>query len=54
VRADALIENLYTRATLTEAFAGFSDLEISEHDSMTQQGTGHAGMAALIDLIGRK
>lgn len=47
------IENLYTRAMLTEAFAGFSDLKISEHDSMTQEGAGHAGMAALIDLVGR-
>jgi cyclopropane fatty-acyl-phospholipid synthase-like methyltransferase len=48
------IENLYTRAVLAEAFAGFADLEISEHDSMTQEGAGHAGMAALIDLVGHK
>jgi SAM-dependent methyltransferase len=48
------IENFYTRAMLTQAFGGFSDLEISEHDSMTQEGAGHAGMAALIDLVGRK
>ena len=48
------IENLYTRAMLTEAFAGFADLEISEHDSMTREGAGHSGMAALIDLVGRK
>jgi len=48
------IENLYTRAMLAEAFAGFADLEISEHDSMTQEGVGHAGMAALVDLVGRK
>jgi SAM-dependent methyltransferase len=48
------IENLYTRAMLTEAFAGFADLKISEHDSMTHEGTGHVGMAALIDLVGRK
>jgi cyclopropane fatty-acyl-phospholipid synthase-like methyltransferase len=48
------IENLYTRALLAEAFAGFADLKISKHDSMTQEGAGHAGMAALIDLIGHK
>jgi cyclopropane fatty-acyl-phospholipid synthase-like methyltransferase len=48
------IENLYTRALLAEAFAGFADLKISEHDSMTQEGAGHAGMAALIDLVGHK
>jgi flavin-dependent dehydrogenase len=34
--------------------AGFADLKISAHDSMTQEGTGHAGMATLIDLVGRK
>ena len=48
------IENLYTKAMLMEAFAGFADLKISEHDSMTQEGAGHSGMAALIDLVGRK
>ena len=48
------VENLYTRAALEEAFAGFADLKISAHDSMTQEGTGHAGMATLIDLVGRK
>jgi cyclopropane fatty-acyl-phospholipid synthase-like methyltransferase len=48
------IENLYTRGVLAEAFAGFADLEISEHDSMTLEGAGHAGMAALIDLVGHK
>ena len=48
------VENLYTRALLETEFAGFSDLEISEHDSLTQEGTGHVGMAALIDLVGRK
>ena len=48
------IENLYTRAMLNEAFADFADLEISEHDSMTREGAGHSGMAALIDLVGRK
>ena len=48
------IENLYTRPMLMEEFADFSDLEISEHDSMTQEGAGHVGMAALIDLVGRR
>jgi hypothetical protein len=39
---------------LAEAFADFADLEISEHDSMTWEGAGHSGMAALIELVGRK
>jgi SAM-dependent methyltransferase len=48
------VENLYTRAMLTEAFAGFADLKITEHDSVLEEGTRHSGMAALIDLVGRK
>jgi hypothetical protein len=39
---------------LSEEFGGLSDLKISEHDNLTQEGTGHVGMAALIDLVGRK
>jgi hypothetical protein len=39
---------------LAEEFADFSDLQIRAHDSMTSEGSGHVGMAALIDLVGRK
>jgi cyclopropane fatty-acyl-phospholipid synthase-like methyltransferase len=48
------IERLYTRALLQEAFGDFASLEISEHDSVISEGSGHAGMSALIDLIGKK
>jgi SAM-dependent methyltransferase len=48
------VENLYTRALLESEFAGLSELRIVEHDSMTREGAGHVGMAALIDLVGRK
>jgi SAM-dependent methyltransferase len=48
------VENLYTRALLEAEFGGLSALQITEHDSMTSEGTGHVGMAALIDLVGRK
>jgi SAM-dependent methyltransferase len=48
------VENLYTRALLETEFAGLSELRIVEHDSMTREGAGHVGMAALIDLVGRK
>jgi SAM-dependent methyltransferase len=48
------VENLYTRALLEAEFGGLSELKITEHDSMTSEGTGHVGMAALIDLVGRK
>jgi len=48
------VENLYTRAQLEAEFGGLSELRIAEHDSLTSEGTGHVGMAALIDLVGRK
>ena len=47
-------ENLYTRALLEEAFAGFAILRLHEHDDEIREGPGHAGMSALIDLIARK
>jgi SAM-dependent methyltransferase len=50
----SLVENLYTRALLEAEFSGLSEITITEHDSMTSEGTGHVGMAALIDLVGRK
>jgi SAM-dependent methyltransferase len=48
------LENLYTRALLEAEFSGFSELKITEHDSVLSQGTGHSGMSALIDLVARK
>ena len=48
------VENLYTRALLEESFAGFASLEIEEYDAEVQEGSGHGGMSALIDLVGRK
>jgi hypothetical protein len=47
-------EQLYTRELLEQAFADFATLEINEHDSVITEGTGHVGMSALIDLVGRK
>jgi cyclopropane fatty-acyl-phospholipid synthase-like methyltransferase len=48
------VENLYTRALLEAEFAGLSELRIDEYDNMTSEGAAHVGMAALIDLVGRK
>ncbi len=48
------VENLYTRALLEAEFGGLSEVAITEHDSLTSEGSGHVGMAALIDLVGRK
>ena len=48
------VENLYTRALLEDSFSDFASIEINEHDSMVDEGGGHAGMSALIDFVGRK
>jgi SAM-dependent methyltransferase len=47
-------EYMYTRALLEEAFGDFASLDIREHDSLVEEGSAHAGMSALIDLVGRK
>ncbi len=47
-------ERLYTRAVLEEAFGDMAELEIREHDSEINEGTGHVGMSALIDLVAQK
>jgi SAM-dependent methyltransferase len=48
------IENLYTRELLEQAFADCSSVEIEEYDRELQEGAGHGGMSALIDLVARK
>jgi cyclopropane fatty-acyl-phospholipid synthase-like methyltransferase len=48
------VERLYTRELLQQAFGDFAALDIREHDDVISEGTGHAGMSALIDLVGRK
>jgi cyclopropane fatty-acyl-phospholipid synthase-like methyltransferase len=48
------IERLYTRELLEQTFTDFSTLDIREHDSVIEEGSGHAGMSALIDLVARK
>jgi len=48
------VERLYTRAILEQSFGDLAKLEIHEHDSVISEGTGHVGMSALIDVIGRK
>jgi hypothetical protein len=49
-----LVENLYTRSLLERSFADMEILDLREHDSPVSEGTGHAGMSALIDLVARK
>ena len=48
------IENLYTEALLREAFADMEILHLAEHDDVINEGAGHCGMSALIDMVARK
>ena len=48
------LENLYTRELLEKAFADFSSIEVREYDAEIDEGPGHGGPSALIDLVGRK
>lgn len=47
-------ENMYTTDLLERSFAGFELLRLVEHDSVIEEGTGHKGLSALIDLVARK
>lgn len=48
------VENLYTEVLLRESFADMEILHLLEHDSVIEEGAGHNGMSALIDLVARK
>ena len=45
---------MYTEDLLREAFAGFEIERLESYDTEIVEGTGHAGMSALIDLGARK
>jgi SAM-dependent methyltransferase len=47
-------ENMYTRKILQDAFGDFAELDIEEYDATVDEGSGHKGLSALIDLVGRK
>ncbi len=47
-------ENMYTEALLRESFAGLEILHLASHDDMVDEGCGHSGMSALIDLVARR
>ena len=47
-------ENMYTRALLEREFASFRRIEIEEYDVEMHEGTAHAGMSAVINLVGWK
>ena len=47
-------QNMYTEVILRAAFAGWEILHLREYDREVQEGRGHSGMSALIDLVARK
>lgn len=48
------LDQLYTRELLMESFGEFTELSIEEYDQEVDEGEGHVGMSALVDLVGRK
>ena len=48
------VENLYTREMLEQAFGGMASLDIKEYDAVVDEGGGHSGMSALVDLVAYK
>lgn len=48
------VENLYSEPMLREAFGGMQLLELRAYDSEIQEGKGHAGKSALIDLVAKR
>lgn len=47
-------ENMYTEALLREAFGDMEFLHFTSHDTVIEEGAGHNGMSALVDLVARK
>jgi SAM-dependent methyltransferase len=48
------VENFYTRPMLEKAFTGWEIVELRSYDDMVNEGGGHKGMSALIDLVAKK
>ena len=48
------LDHLYTREMLEADFGGFAKIEIRQYETMMSEGGAHAGMGAVIDLIGWK
>lgn len=47
-------ENMYTEALLRKAFGDMRIVHLREHDDRIDEGAGHSGMSALIDLAAYK
>ncbi len=49
-----VLENLYTPAMLEAGFAGMASLQIREYEAVVEEGAGHSGLSALVDLAAIK
>ena len=49
-----MAEQLYTESLLRESFAALDILHLSSHDDEIEEGAGHKGLSALIDMVGRR
>ena len=49
-----VLDHLYTRQLLEQEFSDFARIEIEESERMLSEGIAHAGMSALIDVVGWK
>ena len=47
-------ENMYTAPLLADRFGDMEILHLEEYEREVQEGQGHSGLSALIDLIARK
>jgi len=45
------LENLYTEALLRESFKALEILHLASYDAEVDEGAGHKGMSALVDLV---
>jgi SAM-dependent methyltransferase len=48
------VENMYTEPLLREQFAGLEIISLESYDTELTEGTAHAGLSAVIDLVARK
>lgn len=48
------VEHLYDEETLAQAFPGYEIERLQSYDKEIEEGTGHVGMSALIDLVAKK
>jgi len=48
------VANMYTTRMLADAFPAFDILRLEDYDTEVDEGPGHSGLSALIDLVARK